>query len=212
MTEEQKFRHIDQVTVDQLTLAADIRDVIDENPSDETISINETESVLMKIERSRTKYRNTHIQLQLYMKNDYEKSHRKLYDALLSEIKTYIKELKYKKHSISHVKISAERNEIHAKQKSLKFLTGETKRSIHKLGKEFNKNISSANDDEIKYMKNNLNIQISKVDHISKNLKELTENASEDKEIVIDELSKSYKDLMQEKELYIFNSEKEKES
>ena len=75
-------------SVDQLTLAADIRDVIDENPSDETISINEIESVLMKIERSRTKYRNTHIQLQLYMKNDYEKSHRKLYDALLSEIKT----------------------------------------------------------------------------------------------------------------------------
>ena len=61
-------------------------------------------------------------------------------------------------------------------------------------------------------MKNNLNIQISKVDHISKNLKELIENASEDKEIVIDELSKSYKDLIQEKELYIFNIEKEKES
>ena len=56
------------------------------------------------------------------------------------------------------MKISAERNEIHAKQKSLKFLIGETKRSIHELGKEFNKNISSANDDEMKYMKNNLKV------------------------------------------------------
>ena len=152
--------------------------IIDENPSDEIISINKIESVLMKIEQLHTQYRNTHIQLQLYMKDDYEKFHRKQYDALLSEIKTYIKELKHKKHSINDVKISAERNEIHAKQKSLKFLIGETKRSIHELGKEFNKNISSANDDVIKYMKNNLNKQISKVDHISKNLKELIEKAS----------------------------------
>ena len=34
-------------------------------------------------------------------------------------------------------------------------------------------------------MKNNLNKQISKVDNISKNLKELIENAFEDKEIVM---------------------------
>ena len=104
------------------------------------------------------------------MKDYYEKSHRKRYDAFLSEIKTYIKELKYKKDSINDVKISAERNQINVKQKSLKFLIGETKRPIHELGKEFNKNISSANDDEIKYMKNNLNKQISKVDDILKNL------------------------------------------
>ena len=69
------------------------------------------------------------------------------------------------------MKISAERNEIHAKQKSLKFLIGETKRSINELGKEFNKNISSASDDEIKYMKNNLNKQVSKVNNISKKFK-----------------------------------------
>ena len=42
MTEEQKFGHMDQISVDQLTLTADIRDVI-ENPSDEIISINEIE-------------------------------------------------------------------------------------------------------------------------------------------------------------------------
>ena len=65
MTEEQKFGQIDQVSVDQLTLAADIRDVIAENPSDEIISINEIESVIMKIEQLRTQYRKTHIQLQL---------------------------------------------------------------------------------------------------------------------------------------------------
>ena len=47
-------------------------------------------------------------------------------------------------------------------------------------------------------MKNNLNKQISKLDNISKNLKEVIENASEDKEIVIDELSKSYKDLIRD--------------
>ena len=111
----------------------------------------------MKIEQLGKQYRNTHIQLQLYMKDDYEKSHRKQYDTLLSEIKTYIKELKYKKHSITDVKISAERNEIHAKKNSLKFLIGLTKISINELGKEFNKNISSACDDEIKYVKNNLN-------------------------------------------------------
>ena len=110
MTQEQKYGHMDQVSVDQLTLAADIRDVIDENPSDEIISINETESVLMKMEQLSTQYGNTHIQLQIYMKDDYEKPHCKLYDALLSEIKTYIKELKYKKHSVTDVKISAERN------------------------------------------------------------------------------------------------------
>ena len=79
----------------------------------------------------------------------------------------------------------------------------------HELGKEFNKNISSANDDEMKYTKNNLNRQISKVDNISKNLKELIENASEDKEIVIDKLSKSFKDLTWDKEFYTFNIEKE---
>ena len=211
MAEEQKFGHMDQVSV-QLTLAADIRDVIDENSNDEIIFINEIESVLMKIKQLGAQYRNMHIQLQLYMKDDYEKSHWKQYDALLSEIKTYIKELKYKKHSITDVKISAERNEIHAKQKSLKFLIGETKRSIHELGKEFNKNISIANDDEIKYMKNNLNKQISKVDNISKDLKELIENASENKETVFDELSKSYKDLIRDKELYTSNIEKEVES
>ena len=61
MTEEKKFGHMDQVSVDQLTLAADIRDVIDENPSDEIISINEVESALMKIEQLCTQYRNTHI-------------------------------------------------------------------------------------------------------------------------------------------------------
>ena len=157
MTEKQKFGHMNQISVDQLTLAADIRDVIDEHPSDEIVSINEIESVLMKIEQLHTQYRNTHIQLQLYMKYDYEKSDRKQYDALLSEIKTYIKEIKYKKHSITDTKISTERNEIHAKQKSLKFLIGETKRSINELGKGFNKNISSASENEIKYMKNNLN-------------------------------------------------------
>ena len=101
MTEEQKFGHMDQVSVDELTLIAFIRDAIDENSGDEIISINEIESVLMKIEQ------------------------------LLSEIKAYIKELKYKKHSINDVKISAERNEIHTKQKSLKLLISETKRSIH---------------------------------------------------------------------------------
>ena len=101
MTEEQKFRHMDQFGVDQLTLAAfkdvilrcylkilaDIRDVIDKNPSDEMISVNEIESMLMKIEQLPTQYRNTHIQLQLYMKGDHEKSHRNQYDPLLSEIK-----------------------------------------------------------------------------------------------------------------------------
>ena len=106
MTEEQKF--MDQNSVDQLTLATDIKDVIDKNPSDEIISINEIESVLMKIEQLCTQYRNMHIQLQPYMKNDYEKSHRKQYEN--SEIKTYITELKYPKHSITDVKISAERN------------------------------------------------------------------------------------------------------
>ena len=100
------------------------------------------------------------------MKDVYGKSHRKQCDALLSEVKTYIKELNYKKHSAKDVKISAERNEIHAKQKFLKFLIDETKRSIHELGTEFTKNISKANDDEIKYMKNNLNKQIGKADNI----------------------------------------------
>ena len=122
--------------------------VIDENPSDEIISINEIGS--MKIEQLRTQYRNTHIQLQLYMKDDYEKSHRNQYEALRSEIKAYIRKLKYKTHFINDVKISAGKNKIHVKQKSLKFFIGETKRSIHELGKEFNNNISSANDDEIK--------------------------------------------------------------
>ena len=60
-------------------------------------------------------------------------------------------------------------------------------------------------------MKNNLNKQISIVDNILKNLIELIENAYEDKEIVIDELSKSYKDLISDKELYTFNIEKEME-
>ena len=146
------------------------------------------------------------------MKDDYEKSHCKQYDALLSEIKTYIKELKYKKHSITDMKISAERNEMHAKQKSLKFLIGETKRSINELGKEFNKNISSASDNEIKYMKNNLNKQINKVHNISKNLKELIENASEGKETVISQLSKGYEDLIWDNDLYTFKIEKEVES
>ena len=82
----------------------------------------------MKIEQLRTLYRNRHIQLQLYLKGNYEKSHRKQYDALLSEIKAFIKELKCKKHSINDAKISAERNEVHTKQKSLKFLIGEAKR------------------------------------------------------------------------------------
>ena len=180
MTEEQKSGHMDQVSVHQLTLGADIRDVIHENPIDEIISINEIESVLMKMDQLR-KNRKTHIPLQLYVKDDYEKSHRKQYDALLSEIKAYIKELKCKKHAINDVKISAERNETHAKQKPLKFVIGETKRSIDELGKDFNKNISSVNDDEIKYMKNNFNKQISKADNISKKLKELIENAPEDK-------------------------------
>ena len=62
------------------------------------------------------------------------------------------------------------------------------------------KNTISANNDESKYMKNNLNKKISKVDNISKNLKELIENAFEDKETVIDELSKGYKDLIRDKE------------
>ena len=44
-------------------------------------------------------------------------------------------------------------------------------------------------------MKSNLNRQF-KVDSISKNLKERIENASEDKEIVINELLKGYKDLI----------------
>ena len=61
-------------------------------------------------------------------------------------------------------------------------------------------------------MKNNLNRQLSKVDSISKNLKEHIENASEDKEIVINELLKGYKDLIWDKELYTFNIEKEVES
>ena len=61
MTEEQKFGHMDQVSVDQLTLAADIRDVIDRNPRDEIISIKEIELVLMNREQLRTQYRNTHI-------------------------------------------------------------------------------------------------------------------------------------------------------
>ena len=45
-----------------------------------------------------------------------------------------------------------------------------------------------------------------------KNFKKLIENASEDKEKVIDELSKSYEDLIRDKELYTFNVEKEMES
>ena len=184
MTEEQKLGQMDQVRVDQLILPADIRGIIDKNPSDEIISINKIESVLMTIEQLCTQYRNTHIQLQLYLKDAYEKCHHKQYGV-------YIKELKCKKHSINDMKISIERNEIHAKQKSLKLLVSKTKRSIHELQKEFNKNISSANDDEMKYMKNNLNKQISKVDNISKNLKQLIENTSKDKEIVKDELSKS---------------------
>ena len=72
ITEEQKFGHMDHVSVDQLTIAADIRDVIDENPSDKMISINEIESVSIKIEQWRAQYRNTHIQLQPYMKDEYE--------------------------------------------------------------------------------------------------------------------------------------------
>ena len=87
MTEEQIFGHMNQVSVDQLILAADIRDVIDENTSDEIISINEIKSVFMKIEQLRTQYRNTHIQLQLYLKDDYEKSHRKQYDAYYQKSK-----------------------------------------------------------------------------------------------------------------------------
>ena len=42
--------------------------------------------------------------------------------------------------------------------KITKFLICGTKKLTHEFGKEFNKNISSANDDEIKYMKNNLRI------------------------------------------------------
>ena len=57
-----------------------------------------------------------------------------------------------------------------------------------------------------------INKQISKVDNISKNLKELIENTSENKETVIDELSKGYKDLIWDKKLYTFNIKKEVES
>ena len=61
MTEEQKQDiWIRLVQISQLTLAADIRDVIDENPSDEIVSINEIESVLIKIEQLRRQYRHTH--------------------------------------------------------------------------------------------------------------------------------------------------------
>ena len=46
MTEEEH----QTLTLDYPALAADIGDVTDENPSDEIISINEIESLLMKIE------------------------------------------------------------------------------------------------------------------------------------------------------------------
>ena len=54
-TEEQIFGHTDQVSVDQLTLAAEIGDGIYENSSDEIISINEIELLLMKTEQLRTR-------------------------------------------------------------------------------------------------------------------------------------------------------------
>ena len=54
MTKEQKFGYMGQVSVYQLTLVADIRDIVDENPSDKILSINEMESVLMKIEHNIT--------------------------------------------------------------------------------------------------------------------------------------------------------------
>lgn len=54
---------------------------------------------------------------------------------LLSKIKAFTKELNYKKHPISDVRVSAEKNEMHDKTQ-LNILISQTKRSICDLGKK----------------------------------------------------------------------------
>ena len=197
--------NMEQVNIDQLTLAEDINDIIDENPLKDIDISEEIKCVIDKLEQNRTQYRNLHIQLKLQMGENYEKLYQREYDCTLNNIKQYIKEGKCKQRSLTQIVVAEKRNEIIAKQKSIEFSINETKRRIKKLKASFEKTLENLEDEEIVTIRESLSSKTKELENISKSVKELIQNSTPEIEEHLHQISKLYQETLEEKEIYTFN-------
>ena len=138
---EMEKEKIDDLAIDESTIADDIADYIDENEVEDATSISEIEGKINKIEQLRTSYRKKHNKLKLMLGSKYGEVYEKDHDKKLSSVKEYIKKANhFKKEMIEH-KPKADIKLEASKIRSKVFLFEEVEATIKSLNGKFSVNI-----------------------------------------------------------------------
>ena len=87
MEENQK---VDQLTIDEVTLAADLEDYLGENDVEESLDLTEVNGKVQRLEVIRTNYRRKHNELKILLGSKYDEIYAESYEQHLKMVKSYI--------------------------------------------------------------------------------------------------------------------------
>ena len=203
----------DQAVVTQLAsqvdaLSDDIIDFVDENPTAHvSLSVEDMDSMVSKVEELRSHYRTKSRELQRYLGTDYATNYLPAYNSTIETIKNYIKQVKEKRNNSRLDEDLAKNDKAMQKAKKLEFLVTETNRRISSLELVFSEDLTEVLDEDITTRKSVLTEHQREMQHITKSIQDLIETGVTD--LALDKVRRRYVDLNSTKSQYVLNLEQE---
>ena len=183
MTEEQG-QHANQLISQAASLSEDIIDFMDEHPcGDLSNSIDDLDKLINKMEEMRSIFRSKHSELKFQYRDQYHPNLGKQCNETLAAIKKYLVEVRNKRKSIRDNEDSARTSQLLAKEKKLKFLGTEVRRTMSSLEDIFTTDMQEFTDEEITKRKNDLSDQLKLMQTIPKTIQEIMDGGEKDPEI-----------------------------
>ena len=189
----------------QQTIADDIDDYIEENPSD-FADIDEVDEIIKKMEEYRTSYRSCHNELKQQACDFYEEMFEKDYTVRLRAIKSYILLAKNTKKKLKADETALEVVDKSSKRRSCNFLITEINSLLIQLKNEFGKSTININDDEIARRKcelPDLEKQMGVLSKLIKDLLNVSLIGDKDVDDIIKDITVTYADLCTERDTYV---------
>ena len=191
------------------SIGEDIDDYIDDYPVYELAnSVDDLDHAVDKVERMRSEFRTVHKEIRIfYGERRYQQDFINGYKSKLDTIREYLSNVRDKRKLLREDQDRLRMDQEFAHAKKLRFLGTEVRRIISHLTNKFDIDLADEEDDEIKKRKEELNNDSNSLMVIPKKIEELMTAGEADREI--ENIKKLYDDLLESKDTYVFELERE---
>ena len=208
----------DVLAAEQATLAEDITDFIEENPTKEIGDFAEDyDQIQRRLEDLRSQYRNKHNQLKQILKEGYKDQYEISYTELTESVKNYIKDLKSKRKLLRITTNVETKNTAEMRETKFKFLENEVTNAIQSFTTIFtieSQVWKSESDVLISRRKNQFPEQLTGLKTLSESLQAMMDAGAgvEDAQVTVSAKKKAYEKVITLKDLYKKNLDEEVKS